>query len=344
MSMLKRARELLPGVALVIAVTVVAEVAQSAEIRSFGRAWLEAIVLAIVVGTLVRSLWTPPARYVAGINFSAKTLLELAVLLLGASISTERIMEIGPALVAGIAGVVLLALAFSYGLGRLFGLSKHISLLVACGNSICGNSAIAAVAPVIDAKPADIATSIAFTAVLGVVVVIGLPFVIPLLALSHAQYGVLAGLTVYAVPQVLAATMPVGAIALQIGTIVKLVRVLMLGPLLVVLSVAVARAQNMTAEGDVRARVNWAGVVPWFIIGFIILSGLRSAGLIPAPWLAPLNEVSTVLTIVSMAALGLGVDVRTVARAGARVIVTVTGSLVLIAAIAIAMIHALGVA
>ena len=344
MLILKRARELLPGVALVIAVTVVAEGAQSVEIRSFGRAWLEAIVLAIVVGTLVRSLWTPPARYVAGINFSAKTLLELAVLLLGASISTKRIMEIGPALVGGIAGVVILALAFSYGLGRLFGLSKHISLLVACGNSICGNSAIAAVAPVIDAKPADIATSIAFTAVLGVVVVIGLPFVIPLLALSHAQYGVLAGLTVYAVPQVLAATMPVGAIALQIGTIVKLVRVLMLGPLLVVLSVAMARAQNMAAEGDVRARVNWAGVVPWFIIGFIILSGLRSAGLIPMPWLAPLNEVSTVLTIVSMAALGLGVDMRTVARAGARVIVTVTGSLLLIAAIAIAMIHALGVA
>jgi uncharacterized membrane protein YadS len=89
--------------------------------------------------------------------------------------------------------------------------------------------------------------------------------------------------------------------------------------------------------------VNWAGVVPWFIVGFILLSALRSAGLIPKPWLAPINEVSILLTIVSMAALGLGVDVRTVARAGTRVIVTVTGSLVLIAAIAIGMIHALGV-
>ena len=349
MSILKRASELLPGVVLVVAVTVLlpgvvlvvavtvaAEVAQSVEIRILGRAWLESIVLAILLGTIVRSLWTPPPRYIAGINFSAKTLLEVAVLLLGASISTERIMEIGPALVCGIAAVVAVALASSYGLGRVFGLSRHVALLIACGNSICGNSAIAAVAPVVGAKPADIATSIAFTAVLGVAVVIGLPFVIPALHLSQGQYGVLAGLTVYAVPQVLAATIPVGAIALQIGTIVKLVRVLMLGPLLVTLSVAKARQ-------DASVRVNWAGVVPWFIIGFILLSALRSAGLIPKPWLAPLNEVSTLLTIVSMAALGLGVDVRTVARAGPRVIVTVTGSLVLIATIAIGLIRALGV-
>jgi len=343
MAVLKRAGELLPGVVLVIVVTAIAEAAQALEIRWLGRAWLESIVLAIVVGTILRSLWTPPARFFPGINFSAKTLLELAVMLLGASISTERIMEIGPALVAGIAGVVVVALACSYGLGRLLGLSRHVSLLVASGNSICGNSAIAAVAPVIGAGPADIATSIAFTAVLGVIVVIGLPFVIPVLAMSHAQYGVLAGLTVYAVPQVLAATMPVGAVALQVGTIVKLVRVLMLGPLLVVLSIGMARNQGASDTGAAPARVNWASVVPWFIIGFILLSALRSAGLIPKPLLAPMSEASTLLTIVSMAALGLGVDVRTVARAGTRVIVTVTGSLVLIAAIAIVMIHALGV-
>jgi uncharacterized integral membrane protein (TIGR00698 family) len=297
-----------------------------------------------VVGTTLRSLWTPPARFVPGINFSGKTLLELAVMLLGASISTQRIMEIGPLLVCGIAAVVVVALASSYGFGRLFGLSKHVSLLVASGNSICGNSAIAAVAPVIGAGPADIATSIAFTAVLGVVVVIALPLLIPMLQLSQAQYGILAGLTVYAVPQVLAATMPVGAVALQIGTIVKLVRVLMLGPLLVALSVFKAQRQGTPSEfGAAPPRVNWVGVVPWFIVGFILLSALRSAGVIPKPWLAPINKVSILLTIVSMAALGLGVDVRTVARAGTRVIVTVTGSLVLIAAIAIAMIYTLGV-
>jgi uncharacterized membrane protein YadS len=108
-------------------------------------------------------------------------------------------------------------------------------VLVACGNSICGNSAIAAVAPVIGADGEDVAASIAFTAVLGVVVVLLLPFLAPLLHLSGLQYGVLAGLTVYAVPQVLAATAPLGMVAVQMGTLVKLVRVLMLGPVVLVL-------------------------------------------------------------------------------------------------------------
>jgi uncharacterized membrane protein YadS len=105
-----------------------------------------------------------------------------------------------------------------------------MSILIACGNSICGNSAIAAVAPVIGADGDDIAASISFTAVLGVVVVLTLPLLVPILQLSLTQYGVLAGLTVYAVPQVLAATLPIGALSNQVGTVIKLVRVLMLGP------------------------------------------------------------------------------------------------------------------
>src|SRR6202008_1901383 len=119
---------------------------------------------------------------------------------------------------------------------RALGLPQRISILIACGNSICGNSAIAAVAPVIGAAADEIAASIAFTAVRGVIVVLLLPLLAPVLLLSLTQYGVLAGLTVYAVPQVLAATLPIGALANQVGTVIKLVRVLMLGPVVLGLS------------------------------------------------------------------------------------------------------------
>src|SRR6185503_5950264 len=132
--------------------------------------------------------------------------------------------------------VVVVALGASYGLCRVLGLPKRMAVLVACGNSICGNSAIAAVAPVIGARGEDVASSIAFTAILGVIVVLALPLLVPLLALTDTQYGILAGLSVYAVPQVLAATMPVGMVSVQIGTLVKLLRVLMLGPVVLVLS------------------------------------------------------------------------------------------------------------
>src|SRR4029079_16592294 len=124
----------------------------------------------------------------------------------------------------------------SFSIGRLLGLSKRLAILVACGNSICGNSAIAAVASVIDADGDDVASSIAFTAVLGVIVVLALPLIGAMFGMTLVGYGALAGLTVYAVPQVIAATAPVGAKAVQIGTLVKLVRVLMLGPVCVLLS------------------------------------------------------------------------------------------------------------
>lgn len=146
-----------------------------AEAHLFGRAWLEALVLAILIGTGVRSAWTPGARWHGGVAFSAKVLLEVAVMLLGAAISFRTLADIGPCLLFGIAGVVALAVAASFALCRLFGLPKRMAVLVACGNSICGNSAIAAVAPVIGADGDDVAASIAFTAVLGVVVVLGPP-------------------------------------------------------------------------------------------------------------------------------------------------------------------------
>ena len=94
----------------------------------------------------------------------------------------------------------------------------------------------------------DVASSISFTAMLGVLMVLGLPLLIPLLGLSATQYGILAGLTVYAVPQVLAATVPAGIVSTQIGTLVKLVRVLMLGPIVVGLSLLAARRRKRHAD------------------------------------------------------------------------------------------------
>lgn len=272
-------------------------------------------MLAILLGAIIRTFWSPPISWIPGIEFSAKTLLEIAVTLLGASISAQDILQIGPALTAGIGIVVTGALVCGYGIGCVLGLSKKMALLVACGNSICGNSAIAAVAPVIGADAAEIAASIAFTAVLSVAVVIGLPLLIPLLKLSGLQYGVLAGLTVYAVPQVLAATMPVSKVALQIGTIVKLVRVLMLGPLLLILAMTGTKlcGPDRRALPDIPKRpaeITWLRIVPWFIIGFIALSIARSAGAIPSALLSPISLATTWFTTVSMAALGLGVDVR----------------------------------
>ncbi len=327
---------LLPGLALCAAVTGVAYAGDGLEAHLFGRAWLEALVLAIVIGTAVRTAWAPPAMFNTGIAFSAKSLLEIAVVLLGLSIGARAVIAAGPALLGGIALIVGLAIAISYAIGRGFGLSNKMALLVACGNSICGNSAIAATAPVIHADGNDIAASIAFTAVLGVLVVLFLPFVALGLHLSQVQYGIFAGLTVYAVPQVIAATAPLGATSVQIGTLVKLVRVLMLGPVLLVLSLG-------TWGQPRRARTPgiWK-LVPPFILGFLAMIAVRSTDVVPAAVLSWASTAASGLTVMAMAALGLSVDIRTVAKAGVRVTSVVVLSLLALSAMSLGLIFCLG--
>ena len=163
-----RIAQLAPGIALCAAIALAAMRLQRLEEHWTGRPWLEALVIAILLGTATRTFWTPGTRWVPGIGFSAKTLLEIAVMLLGASISAQAVLEAGFGLMLGIAVVVALAIGASYALGRWLDLPWRMAVLVACGNAICGNSAIAAVAPVIGAKPQDVASSIAFTAILGV--------------------------------------------------------------------------------------------------------------------------------------------------------------------------------
>jgi uncharacterized integral membrane protein (TIGR00698 family) len=333
----------LPGLALCIGVTAAAKLIEKAEVEVSGHLYLEGLVIAILLGVAIRAFWTPGPLWTKGIGFSARTLLEIAVVLLGASISGALVWALGPILLVGIAIVVAIALVSSYALCRALGLPKKMSVLVACGNSICGNSAIAAVAPVIGAKPDDIASSIAFTAVLGVVVVLGLPLLVPVLDLSLTQYGTLAGLTVYAVPQVLAATLPIGALSNQVGTVVKLVRVLMLGPVVLALSLAASRLRADAGDANGRRWPPLQELVPWFIIGFLLLALARSLGAIPQDIVEPLRTVAAILTTIAMAALGLGVDVRKVAKAGLRVTTAVTASLIVLGVISLALIRLAGI-
>ena len=179
---------------------------------------------------------------------------------------------------------------------------------------------------------------------LGVIVVLTLPLLVPVLRLSLTQYGVLAGLTVYAVPQVLAATLPIGALSNQVGTIVKLVRVLMLGP--VVLGLSLLARDLRTDPTGVRtnkSRPDWQELVPWFITGFLVVLIVRSLGLVPQVALPPITQLAATLTTIAMAALGLGVDIRVVTKSGVRVTLAVTASLIVLGLISYALIRLAGI-
>jgi uncharacterized integral membrane protein (TIGR00698 family) len=258
---------------------------------------------------------------------------------MGATISFAAILSAGIGLLAGIVATVFITIAVGFAIGRLVGLPAKMALLVACGNSICGNSAIAAVAPVIDAEGDDVATAIAFTAVLGIAVVLLIPIIASSLHLGPAASGALAGLTVYAVPQVFAAAAPMGPMAVQLGTLVKLVRVLMLGPVVVCLSMV------RFGHNDARrhtGRYSLLQLVPAFIIAFVALAAARSFDLLPEAVVSAAHGLSILLTILAMAALGLGVDLRHVFAAGPRVSIAVIASLLLLVVLALVVIRLTG--
>ncbi|GAN60546.1 UPF0324 membrane protein [Acetobacter cibinongensis] len=346
------AGRLMPGIMLCLGVTAVAVVGAWAQRAAFGTVWLEELVLAILLGIVVRALYAPTAAMLVGIRFCAKQMLDVAVMVLGLSISTHMLFGKGVALPLGIALFVVMAIATSYAIGRLFGLPSRMATLIACGNAICGNSAIAAIAPVIHAEGEDVAASISFTAVLGVALVLLLPLSVTLLHMQALQYGALAGLTVYAVPQVLAATAPAGASAVQFGTLIKLTRVFMLGPVVIFLACLVqTTAKNRTdvisasrTSADLPAKTFLLHqCVPWFILGFLGLALMRSMHLVPLIAIQPALQVSSALTVVSMAGLGLSTDLQSLAGCGLRVSITVLLSLLLLLLAGLGLIWILGV-
>ena len=326
----------LPGVMLCVALALLADCLVLAEIVLTGRPIVDPVVLAILLGTSVRSVWRPGAAWARGITCSARFLLECSVVLIGASIDAITLSRLGPATILSVGLLVVAAVVGSYGFARACGLPNRLSVLIACGNAICGNAAIGAVAPLVGADARDITTAVSFTAVFGLLLVLALPTLISVLHLTPAQYGELAGLTVYSIPQVLAATLPVGLLSSQIGTIVKLLRVLMLGPVILGIGgVQVWRARRIDRiarhapqnHGPARVSTPVSTLVPWFLVGFVGLASCRTSGLVPGALIGPAASAAHLLTVVSMAALGLNVDIRTLTQCGNRIALAVAGSL-----------------
>ena len=295
---------------------------------------VDPLVLAILIGILVRTVIGARDVIEAGISFAAKDILEVAVVLLGASVNLEMFREAGLALAMGLVVFVALALLGGIAIGRALGLSPTLSVLIAAGNAICGNSAIAAVAPSIGARREEVASAIAFTALLGMVAVLALPPLLPVLGISHEQFGVLVGTTVYAVPQVLAAAYPVSDVAGEMATLVKLTRVLLLGPMVLVVAAWWRRAHR-DASGLRVPRIG----LPWFIVGFAVLATLRATGLLGVANAELAADAAHRLTLAAMAGLGLSVDLRELRAVGARAAVAASLGLLMLFGLALVLLR-----
>jgi len=310
-------RSLLPGLLLSIAVAIGAVLLGRGEALLFGREWLEPLVLAILLGMVVGNAVRLPAAAEPGISFSAKTVLDVTVALLGATLSGAAVAALGLELFLVILLVVVVALGSIYLLGRAIGLGPRLALLIAAGNSICGNSAIAAVAPIVGAKREEVAAAIALTALIGVVTVLTLPVAVYGFGMALPRFAILTGLTVYAVPQVVAAAASFGTATIALATLVKLSRVVMLGPLTFGLAL-VAHRFEPPQEGAPAARPRL--YLPWFIIAFAAMAVARSIGLLNEATAKAFGDASKLLATLAMAGLGLQVRLAQLREVGPKVV------------------------
>lgn len=279
--------------------------------------------VALLLGLLWRSFMHVPIDQHLGIGFSAKRLLRIGIVLLGVRLDFALIAHSGYKIVVLDLVVIIFGLLFITWLGKRAGLPSELALLVAVGSSICGASAVAATAPVIRARESDIALAIPLVSVLGTIAALGLTFAQGFFHLPPSTYGILAGSTLHEVAQVVAAAAAVPG-ALQSGTIVKLLRVVLLVPVVLFLG------QLFRKRGSLSEPVQ----KPWFVGGFFLVGLVNTAAVYLMPgmhdlWARLDQQVLTIanfLMAMAMAGLGLQVDVASLRTQGlAAVKVAVVG-------------------
>jgi uncharacterized integral membrane protein (TIGR00698 family) len=288
---------------------------------------ISALTLAIVLGIAVGNSVYPriAAGSTQGVNFSKQTLLRLGVVLYGIRLTFQDIRHVGFAGVIIDTVVVCSTFALAWLLGtRLFGLDRRTAMLIGAGSSICGAAAVMAAEPVVRGRPDQVTVAVSTVVVFGTLAIFLYPALYHLNSSYHllgsdspAAYGLFAGSTIHEVAQVVAAGRAIGEQAAATAVITKMVRVMLLAPFLLALSVYLSREKQPDQAPD-TARAKPRISIPWFALGFIAVTGLNSLVVLPAQLTAITTQFDTFVLAMAMAALGLTTHVSAIRSAGVR--------------------------
>ncbi|WP_426999151.1 YeiH family protein [Pseudarthrobacter sp. N5] len=304
---------------------------------------LPAMTLAVVLGLLAANLpwsagWTA-GRARPGLDFAGKHLMRGGIVLLGLKVSIVDVLGLGWLALLLITGVVLASFTGTYGISRLFRLPREASLLIATGFSICGASAIGAMAAVRRIRHADTVLPVALVTLCGTLAIGVLPLLMHPLLLSPELFGAWTGASVHDVGQVVATAQTAGTAALGIAVVVKLTRVILLAPIVAAAGIQQRVSRARAARRDIRAGGSGVDsnvgqlppVVPLFVIGFVAMVGLRSTGWLSAGWLEAGAGLQDILLGAALFGLGSAVRIRTLLHTGSRALLAALASWLLIA-------------
>jgi uncharacterized integral membrane protein (TIGR00698 family) len=301
------ATEVLPGLALTAAIAASTFVLRQAP----GLAAFSPLILSIVIGTVLRNVAGVPASAKPGVHFALRRVLRLGIILLGLQLTFEQVVTVGARGLLVILATLVTSFAFTTLAGRVFGVDRKLTELIAAGTAICGASAVIATNTVTNAADEDVAYAVACVTIFGSAAMLLYPLMPGLLHLVPHAFGLWTGASIHEIAQVVAAAYQDGNAAGDFATIAKLSRVIMLAPLVMVLGVLTHRRAEDTGHGRRLP-------VPWFVFGFIALILLNSAVPLGERLKADISLLTSFLLSMALAAMGLETQIAKLCARGWR--------------------------
>jgi len=299
---------LLPGLTIVIVIAILAAMLR----RVPGLSMLSPLMLAVLVGMLLGHLYSLPPRCLPGIGFAGRRILRFAIVLLGLQLSATQVLAIGIDGILIVTFVVTTTYMVITRIGAGLGVDARLTSLLAAGTSICGASAVAAMSTVNQASDEDVTYAMAAVTVFGTILMFLLPVVGLALDLDEREFGIWAGASIHEVAQVTGAAFQYGNAAGEIGIIVKLTRVMMLAPLVLVVGLWLHRSRSAGSEDAAPP------AFPLFVLGFIAAAAVNSFVSLPTDIRGGILSVTTFLMSMALAALGLQAHVSRLKAKGMR--------------------------
>ncbi len=280
------------------------------------------LAVALLIAMALKAAWRPPADWKTGFTYASKALLRYGIVLLGVRLNFDLVLGAGWKILVLDVGLIAFGMLFFPWFSRLCGLEEEMGWLVAIGSSVCGASAIVAATPVVRAREDQSALALVLVTIVGTGFALAFIAAQTVIHWTPLHYGVVTGASLHEVAQVLAAVTPVDG-ALDVGTVTKLVRVLLLAPVILLLLAWIRRHGSPEAKASVP--------FPWFVVGFFAVGvvyslALRATG--GAPWLKETGGwmlyAGLFLMTMGMTGLGMQVDYARLHANGLRAAVAFT--------------------
>lgn len=299
--MMKKIRDLLPGLLLSVGVALLAIFISGLLPGNI----IGATVMALLIGMLFHPLLMKFSQFESGVDFSGKIILRLGIILMGVNLNFQEVVNVGAYALFVMFFTMTSAILFSNILGKLFGVNWKLTNLLGISTAICGGSAVAAVGPVIDAKDEDITYAISATFIFDIITVVLFPMIGMAIGMSHFGYGTWIGTSVNDTSSVVAAGYAFSEMAGNTAVIVKLTRTLFIIPAVLLYSFINERVEARAQGGGERPPIQFKKIFPFFIIFFLMMVALRSFGIIPETVVPAISNTSRFAMVMALSAIGM---------------------------------------